>query len=312
MITLSLTLGAVEIGIALAIYLFGALTFQILFFFRTFHDEKALIKGAVVLIGIAVLGHTISFLHLQYIVTVTGFGNVAYIARPPNSLASAIFFGAAVSAIVQAMFIRRLQRLANIHRLISIVIWLCVALRAAVSIVLTVLVVQCITISSLLAEFSWLVTTVMASGMAIDVSVALALAIYFSIQRNNTPLPRTAALLERIMAFSLTTGLLPSVLSVSVVICFETLPTTVVWMVPYILLPHMYAHAILASLNIRPTMTQHHSNVIELPTIASSSLPSNQGQSLGLIETQRIRDTPFSKSNSGNIFQNSNERFSTD
>ncbi|KAJ3752857.1 hypothetical protein EV360DRAFT_88337 [Lentinula raphanica] len=214
---LNSTVGALEIGNVIATYFFGIITLQTYFFFRTFPNDKPLIKTAVGVVFAFELGHTITSLHALYIVTVKDFGEPQLFAKLPNSIDVTLLFEGLITIVVQGFFITRMQRLAKIHRLVIHFLWICAILRFAASVALTVFGIQTPSATTYVADWSWLLTTLFSLGAFVDLGVALALCSYLYSQRA-TSIAKTGILLDRLIAFTLTTGLLTSIVSVVTVI----------------------------------------------------------------------------------------------
>ncbi|KAJ3849073.1 hypothetical protein EV368DRAFT_85918 [Lentinula lateritia] len=95
------TVGALEIGNMVATYLFGIITLQTYFFFRTFPNDKPQVKAAVAAVFGFELGHTITSLHALYIVTVTDFGQPQLIIKLPDSINVTLLFEGMITIVVQ-------------------------------------------------------------------------------------------------------------------------------------------------------------------------------------------------------------------
>ncbi|KAJ3773283.1 hypothetical protein FB446DRAFT_733645 [Lentinula raphanica] len=272
---LNSTVGALEIGNVIATYFFGIITLQTYFFLRTFPNDKPLIKTAVGVVFAFELGHTITSLHALYIVTVKDFGEPQLFAKLPNSIDVTLLFEGLITIVVQGFFITRVQRLAKIHRLVIHFLWICAILRFAASVALTVFGIQTPSATAYVADWSWLLTTLFSLGAFVDLGVALALCSYLYSQRA-TSIAKTGILLDRLIAFTLTTGLLTSIVSVVTVISYVTMPANSVWILMYTLLAKSYSNSMMVSLNSRPALkASAGSNVITLSTVIGGSL-SNQ------------------------------------
>ncbi|KAJ3931813.1 MAG: hypothetical protein NXY57DRAFT_1005833 [Lentinula lateritia] len=258
------TVGVLEIGNVVATYFFGIITLQTYFFFRAFPNDKPLVKTAVAAVFGFELGHTITSLHALYIVTVTDFGQPQLIVKLPDSINITLLFEGMITIVVQGFFITRVQRLSKVHKMIIRFFWICAVLRFAASVALTIFGVQTQSTTTYVADWSWLLTTLFALGAFVDLGVALALCVYLYSQRS-TSIARTTILLDRLIAFTLTTGLLTSIISVVTVLCYVTMPDNSVWILMYTLLAKSYSNSMMVSLNSRSAVNASSgSNVITL------------------------------------------------
>ncbi|KAJ3878980.1 hypothetical protein F5051DRAFT_404343 [Lentinula edodes] len=269
---LNSTVGALEIGNLVATYFFGIITLQTYFYFRTFPDDKPLVKAAVVAVFCFELGHTISSLHALYMVTVTDFGQPQLFIKLPNSIDVTLLFEGLITIVVQGFFIMRVQRLSKVHKFVIYVFWTCAVLRFAASIALTIFGIQTPSAKTYVDDWSWLLTTLFTLGAFVDLGVALALCVCLYSQRV-TSISRTAIILDRLIAFTLTTGLLTSMVSVVTVLSYVTMPDNSVWILMYTLLAKSYSNSMMVSLNCRPALKESFgSNVITLSTVIGRSV----------------------------------------
>ncbi|KDR68058.1 hypothetical protein GALMADRAFT_257313 [Galerina marginata CBS 339.88] len=75
-------------------------------------------------------------------------------------------------------------------------------------------------------------------------------------------LKSTTAFLNRLMRWTLQTGLITSMTSVTVIICFQAM-SNMVWFGLYIILAKLYSISLLVSLNARHRLGKHNRDVDE-------------------------------------------------
>ncbi|KAF8903659.1 hypothetical protein CPB84DRAFT_1773829 [Gymnopilus junonius] len=102
-----------------------------------------------------------------------------------------------------------------------------------------------------IARFNWLITSALALGAATDIIIAVSMLSYLRRLASPTNLRSTAQTLNRLIWFSLQTGLLTSLTSLAVIICFQAM-RNLVWFALYIILAKIYSNSALAALNARP------------------------------------------------------------
>lgn len=117
--SLQTTVGALEIGVLLAIFLFGVLTVQVYIYFDWYPRDPVGFKflvgrrarrilvctytAQVALVWLLDLGHTIAILHLIYTITVTQYGQPALLTAPPRSLDAAILLSGFIGPLEQVL-----------------------------------------------------------------------------------------------------------------------------------------------------------------------------------------------------------------
>ncbi|KAJ3808708.1 hypothetical protein F5876DRAFT_78481 [Lentinula aff. lateritia] len=286
------TVGALEIGNMVATYLFGIITLQTYFFFRTFPNDKPQVKAAVAAVFGFELGHTVTSLHALYIVTVTDFGQPQLITKLPDSINVTLLFEGMITIVVQGFFITRVQRLSKVHKMIIRFFWICAVLRFAASVALTIFGIQTDSTTTYVADWSWLLTTLFALGAFVDLGVALALCVYLYSQRstsiarsNNNSLGSSDCVHIDNWSFDehnfcgyRALRELPAQLLIMIWCSFRynaqyvTMPDNSVWILMYTLLAKSYSNSMMVSLNSRSAVNASSgSNVITLDISRSAN-----------------------------------------
>ncbi|KAF8972037.1 hypothetical protein BDZ97DRAFT_1782826 [Flammula alnicola] len=99
-------------------------------------------------------------------------------------------------------------------------------------------------------RFRWLITSTFAIGGATDVLIAIFMSYYLRKLASPWNLKSTTDILNRLIRWSLQTGMITSMTSVAVIICVRAL--ILVWFSLYIILAKVYSNSLLVSLNARP------------------------------------------------------------
>ncbi|KAH8817877.1 hypothetical protein DL96DRAFT_1715587 [Flagelloscypha sp. PMI_526] len=93
------TIGAMEVGIFMNVFLFGVTTTQTYNYFVRFPDDHKFLRWSVLVVWISEVSQTVGLLHSLYIATVTFFGNPITLLQPPKSLILTIVLGGVCSAL---------------------------------------------------------------------------------------------------------------------------------------------------------------------------------------------------------------------
>ncbi|KAJ7645745.1 hypothetical protein B0H17DRAFT_1215941 [Mycena rosella] len=275
------TLGALSIGVTGCAFLFGVFTVQVYIYSRAYPSDSLLIKALVGIVFLCELGHTITTTHAGYLETIKKFGNPALLATMPNSLAISILFEGFITFMVEGFFTYRIYRM---HRTpyVAYTCWLLATLRLCASTAFFVVGSLPLAHTELFTVFeskwSWLLEIIQIMGACIDVVIAAALCAYYLRNRVST-FSSTSRLIDKLLMWAISTGLITSLVSVLTLIFFLTMKQNFIWIVSYIWLAKVYSNSFLASLNARDGIRETGRHGVFL---SGSSLPSkNLTQSTG-------------------------------
>ncbi|KAJ7312832.1 hypothetical protein DFH08DRAFT_895978, partial [Mycena albidolilacea] len=104
------TLGAIQIGVILGTFLFGLLTLQTFNYFRTYTKDTLLIKTLRIIYTFPFVFHSLAF-NQVYEITVTFYGQRAYILDPPHSIVLMALFSGLLTMVVETFFAFRVRTL---------------------------------------------------------------------------------------------------------------------------------------------------------------------------------------------------------
>ncbi|KAJ6498119.1 hypothetical protein C8R47DRAFT_1212443 [Mycena vitilis] len=104
--------------------------------------------------------------------------------------------------------------------------------------------------SAFAAKYAWLLEIIQIVGVVVDVGIAAALCTYY-FRHKDTTFTSTSKLIDKLMMWSVSTGLTTSLISVATLIFFLTMKDNFVWILMYILLAKVYSNSLLVTLNAR-------------------------------------------------------------
>ncbi|KAJ7246587.1 hypothetical protein B0H12DRAFT_1235517 [Mycena haematopus] len=247
------TLGALEIGVIGCGFLFGIVTVQVYIYHRGYPDDSRFIKLLVAAVWILELGHMIAVSHAVYLEIIKKFGDPALLIKMPNSLAISILMEGLVTFIVEGFFTYRIYRMYRTHYF-AFGCWFLASLRLIAS---TTYFIVCFVppanteiFTVFEAKWSWLVETLQIMGAVTDVLIAVALCVYY-LQNNDTTFSNTKVLIDKLLMWAVSTGLITSLVSVLSVIFFLTMKSNLAWIIMYIWLAKVYSNSFMATLNAR-------------------------------------------------------------
>ncbi|KAJ7249778.1 hypothetical protein B0H12DRAFT_1234602 [Mycena haematopus] len=261
-----LILGVMEIGVFLSLVMFGVVAFQGYLYFRNCWSDRVGLKLLVGFVLFFELCHSVASCHAIYFFTVILAG-VPELQKAANSYSLSLLpvFETLITALVQGFFAYRIWLLSGrVH--ISLVCWSLGFLRFLGGMALAAEGFLDIPREPdyfrLQDTYGWLITSALAVGAILDVLITVSLCFY--IRQLYTPynLPRSEELIQRLVTFTIQTGLITSLTSVTVVIAFQTMKHNFIWLALYTLIAKLYSNSLLVSLNARP----HNRDSVRAPS----------------------------------------------
>ncbi|KAJ6555956.1 hypothetical protein B0H19DRAFT_1235348 [Mycena capillaripes] len=254
----TLGLGVIELGIFATLVLFGILIVQVYIYYLCSSD-RALIKYCVF-----EACHTGVTAQAIYYWTVT-LADVHDKPGTVSGLSLGMVFETLITFLVQTYYILRVYRFSQNVWISALLFTLCLG-RLAGGVGLSVgsflNLPQEPDYFSLQNRLGWLVTATFSVGASVDVFVAASLCVYVYRWKTVPTLKTTSQLINRIMFWSIQTGLITSLISVAVVICFQTMKENYIWIGVFAVLGKLYSNSLLASLNIRSLQRKLDANTL--------------------------------------------------
>ncbi|KIK45535.1 hypothetical protein CY34DRAFT_105456 [Suillus luteus UH-Slu-Lm8-n1] len=214
------TLGALQVGGAIMTY----------YYFKRYPNDRLWIKLLVVWIWLEEIGHTISVLTGMYLLTVTEFGRADALAvtTMPIGYAWSIVFSGSVGSIVEAFFAHRMYVLSKSLFLPSIA-WALASFRFVGSMVAAAKVFGDISLDVFSTKWRWLITACFATGAGADIIVAGGQCYYIYREKRVAMGQVTMKLLDRLLAYTVETGVVLSMSAVVILIIWGTTPHSFWW-----------------------------------------------------------------------------------
>ncbi|KAJ7920925.1 hypothetical protein B0H13DRAFT_2318976 [Mycena leptocephala] len=239
------TLGALEIGILVSYALFGVTTTQTYIYYTRFPDDSPKIKALVAFIWVCEAAHAICIGHSLYDYTITNYVHpLRLLGAAPKSFDTAIFFGAVIIACVQGFFAFRIYTLSKILS-ISLLIWVMVLFRLLGSIVIFIEALGMTFLVPYEEKWAWLLTAIWSVSTANDLTITTTLVVLLHNQRNNLH-RRTAALVDKLITWTIETGMLTSALSVATLACFVAMQRNFIWVSMFAVNARLFSNSLLA------------------------------------------------------------------
>ncbi|EJD43221.1 hypothetical protein AURDEDRAFT_167637 [Auricularia subglabra TFB-10046 SS5] len=242
------TIGYLELSMAVSMFLSGVSTLQAWNYFRRFTQDMRRIKILVIVVYVLDAFHSILLIHSTYDYTILHFGDFEALEVVVWSMEYSVLLNGVIAFITY--YCLRIYRLTS-SRLIAGGCYLLVCLRVAFTVVEWVTLER----SGLWAivktpTFRWQLSTMLVVGAVSDVAVAAAICI--TLLRMRTGFKATDMLVDKIVTFTVGSGLLSSIAAVTECATYLGF-TELVFLVPYGFVAKLFTNSLLASLNERPS-----------------------------------------------------------
>ncbi|KAH9850069.1 hypothetical protein C2E23DRAFT_931744 [Lenzites betulinus] len=283
MASLDLTFGAMLIGVIVAGVLYGITCSQTYYYFSRYQKDPWFIKLIVVAVWITDTTHQALVSHSIYFYLITAWGDPVALSSLTRTLIAEVFFNFLTGLFVQGFFVARIWTLSGKNLFITIPISILVVASFASGFSFGIMGASLQNFEQIIA-FQPICVAFNALTAAADVIIAIVLCVILHTSR--TGFSRSDALINKLIAFAVNTGLLTAVCSCLALITFVVLPDKLLYIAFFFLLGRLYANSLLATLNARKTLRDLSTSQelslslrdIQPPTTASMSTPSRGGR----------------------------------
>ncbi|KAK7036112.1 hypothetical protein R3P38DRAFT_2910656 [Favolaschia claudopus] len=251
-------IGAIQIASLVSFLLFGILTSQIYTYFTRFPADSRAIKFLVAFLWINEAAHAGCIAHALYTYTILDYGHPELLgAATPNSLNTSMLIAIFVVVCVQGFFQFRIYALYK-KLYLPIVSGVMSIGSLTAGLVLFVHTVPDASRNLSLQneidkEFKDFFTLFWAVTAANDLTITAVL-LYFFIKQRSDVHHRTKALVDKLIAATIETGLLTCVVAMACFGSFLTDLTDFKWVAIFVIHPHLYSISVITSLNSRITL----------------------------------------------------------
>ncbi|KAI5123169.1 hypothetical protein M0805_000870 [Coniferiporia weirii] len=238
------TMGALFIGIVL----WGMGCVQMYYYYNRYTEDDWRIKLLVFTVWLFDTTHQGLITHTAYTYLVTEYGNPVFLGNIVITLLIEVLFSALVVLLVQMFFVLRVWKLSHKNIWITVILLLLVAAEFILSIVYTVKAVGLQTFARLTSIVN-LSRSINIFGAAGDVAIAITL--IYLLHSSRTGFRSSDSIINRLIMFSLNTGLLTGLDALMSLITITVLPDTFVYILFYVTVSRLYTNSLLATLNGR-------------------------------------------------------------
>lgn len=241
-------------GAYISMFLVGITTLQAWNYFRVFSGDPRAVKAIAGVVYTADLYHSIALVYTVHYYTFAGFNCVHpyIIIDVVWSLDSALIVEAFIILIVQCYFGLRVMRITErVH--LAAGIWILAVVRMALTISVAATARRDGTVAIVYSS-SIKVQNSLALGIGAATDILTAAALCTALLRRRTGFGRTDKVIDRFVAFTVGSGLLTSIITVTQLITYLTMTGNFVWTAFFSIGAKIFSNSLLASLNQRATV----------------------------------------------------------
>ncbi|EGO01615.1 hypothetical protein SERLA73DRAFT_85396 [Serpula lacrymans var. lacrymans S7.3] len=248
MAALDNTFGAALIGVVVSATLYGVTCVQTWYYFGQYPNDTWYIKLLVAAVLVSDTIHQILISHTIYTYLVTNFGDPAALGDLVWSLIVEVLFNGFTALMVQSFLAMRIWRLSGKSWIATGAVMILVfgEFGCVLAYVGKALELETFAQLGTLKDLSMTVNAVAAAG---DVLIAAILCTL--LQNSRTGFRRSDTIINKLILFSINTGLLTSICAVASLISITAAPTTFIYIAFYFCLGRLYCNSLLATLNAR-------------------------------------------------------------
>ncbi|KAJ7260516.1 hypothetical protein B0H12DRAFT_1107675 [Mycena haematopus] len=266
------TLGSLQIGVLVSCVLFGVATMQCYIYFTRFPEDSRTLKALTAFVWGCDIAHIVCFSQLLYTFTISDYGHPeALFGAPPKSLSMSTFFSGLTPACVQCFFSYRIYAFTK-KVYIPGLIWFMAFLHLLGRMVLFGVTLNSSSVAISAKQWEWLITTIWSLSVVVDVLITTTMVVVLRAQRSHVH-RKTAALVDKLIVWTIETGMITSASSIVVLACFVTMQDNYIWLGVHSISMQLFSNSLMANLNSRATLRAQ--KPIFLDSLTLSVPPSN-------------------------------------
>lgn len=242
------TLGAIFIGIVIAATLYGVSCTQILYYYSRYPDDTWRLKLLVLTVWVSESLHQSLITHAVYTYLITNYNNPMVLNDVLWSLIVQVALVGLNALLVQSFYTLRIWNLSENNAWISVLVAVLVLGEFGSIVAYTFKALRLRTFDELNA-LKELLMSVYAIAAAGDLLIAITLSVL--LHGSRTGYRRSDGLINKLIAFTVNTGLLTSICAICSLVAIAVLPTAFIYVAFFFLMGRLHTNSLLATLNAR-------------------------------------------------------------
>ncbi|KAJ7050346.1 hypothetical protein C8F01DRAFT_1377764 [Mycena amicta] len=250
------TIGALLVGTLVSYILLGVTSAQVYLYFGRFPDDSMWLKLLVGFVWIIEMTHAGCIGHVIYYCAVLNYGNPAsLLGKMPASLGLSIVFAGIITALVQGFFAFRIWSLAptNFVRIVPMLLWISAFVYLIAAAAASALQISAASVPAFIDRYGWLLLVPWVMNLINDNTITISLVLLL-LRTRSKGLNRTTALVDKLVKWTIETGMITSIFSIITLAFYEREKPTFIWVGIQFVKARLFANSLLASLNSRQTL----------------------------------------------------------
>ncbi|KAG2042141.1 hypothetical protein BDR03DRAFT_944648 [Suillus americanus] len=285
----SIIVGPVVLGTLVGTCLFGCLVIQTYVYYANFVNDHRAIKFTVAAVFATQIAHVMCVSATLWNTTVSAYGDPSKLQILPSTAAATILLTGITGALVESYFAFRLWKVSKKLLLPFLSLVLCI-IAQVVSLVITVQTFKTTNIAVFAIDQNTSITLALTSRVLCDLILTLSMAWYLKKQRSEYP--RTANMIDRLVLWTIETGLITSLVAVLVISFFLAVKQNYIWVGLYAILASVNGNSLLASLNGRLIFRSVTKESLRMSALSGPGGGHNKQQPFMINVTQTVRCSP--------------------
>ncbi|TBU39811.1 hypothetical protein BD309DRAFT_1021877 [Dichomitus squalens] len=242
--SLGSTFGAVLLGVFFSLILYGGILHQAYRYYRTYTTERLGLKTLVSATVLLETGHTAISMYICYRALVTDYGNPESLSNVTRSVDILPALSGLIVALTQSFFLRRAYLFGKQYRPWALLVLFPLVAGFGFSLASTV--------DGGLRTGRHIGTSSPTLGVSTDWSLTIILIL--ALRRSRSGIKRTDSMLDTLILYTVTTGLLTSACMLLVFVFSVATPHNLIYIACSFLLTKLYTNSFLAALNTRQSL----------------------------------------------------------
>ncbi|KAJ7188872.1 hypothetical protein C8R46DRAFT_1341520 [Mycena filopes] len=230
---------------------------------------------------------------MLYTYTILDYGHPERLVlrAAPRSFEAAVFISGVITACVQCFFALRIYHLSK-SLLIPCASWTLSLLRMAGTTLICIVGVRMVNLHSFLVQWGWAALCIWGVSAVNDMMIAATLVFLLYRSRRDAH-KRTAALVDKLIEWTIETGMVTSVVGIITLICYVKMRDNFIWVALFVIGARLFSNSLLASLNSRITLRAMNDELtlLSMPAAKTSRVNHSQIQITKTTHAQRDLDT---------------------
>ncbi|KAI0801433.1 hypothetical protein C8Q74DRAFT_491612 [Fomes fomentarius] len=252
------TMGPLLIGVILGAVFYGVSLSQMYYYYTRYPRDPTYIKLLVGAVWVTDTVHQALISHTVYWYLVTTYGDPSALFKLTSTILIEVLIQGLTGLFVQSFFLVRIWKLGGKRLYLVIPVAMLIVAEFSVSTAYTIQALQLQTFAELVHVRA---LSLLINIFAAAADVAIAAILCTILHTSRTGFHRSNLLINRLIVFSVNTGLLTSICACMSLITILALPNTFVYITFFFLIGRLYSNSLMATLNSRKGLRDGSSNV---------------------------------------------------